>query len=333
MSGTRRRERDRQPGEWGVIPGRPELGGGAATPSFGLPEGATSGLPGTPSPTTIGPRTFAWGTRTFVMGILNVTADSFSGDGLLARADPLESAVEQARRMADEGADLLDVGGASSRPGHAEISPEDEARRVVPVIRAIAGTLPEMPISVDTVSPTVATAAIDAGAHLVNDVWGVADTADLPRIAAANGVPIVLMHNRAEARYRNLLPEVLADLQRAVDRALEAGVPWDAIVIDPGFGFGKTPEQNVALLARLGELRILGRPVLLGTSRKSTLGKLLDLPARERVEATVASTVLGVVAGVDIVRVHDVLANVRASRVADAVVRGWRPDRWPEGGS
>jgi len=321
----------RLPGEGGVIRERPEGAGGAATPSYGLPEGAGPGLPGSPHPLAIGPATLAWGERTFVMGVINVTPDSFSGDGLLAAGDPVSAAVDQARRMAEDGADLLDIGGASSRPGHAPIDPVAESGRVVPVIRAIAGALPGMPLSIDTTSPTVAAAALDAGAHLLNDIWGVADDPGMVRLAAERGVPIVLMHNRAEARYRNLVAEVVADLQRAVDRALDAGVAWDRLILDPGFGFGKTADHNLALLRDLGALRVLGRPVLLGTSRKSTLGKVLDLPAGERVEATAATTALGIAAGVDIVRVHDVRENVRTARIADAILRGWRPPGWPDG--
>jgi dihydropteroate synthase len=323
---------DRQlPGERGVVREVPDAGGGAATPSFRLPDGANPGLPGAPAPLAIGPARFAWGERTYVMGILNVTPDSFSGDGLLRDPEPVAAALAQAQAMVAAGADLLDVGGASSRPGHAPIGMEEEIGRVVPVVRAIAQALPGTPISVDTTSPTVAEAALAAGAHLLNDVWGVADDDALMRVAAEHNVPIVLMHNREAARYRNLLAEVVADLWRALDRALDAGVPWDHLVIDPGFGFGKTPEHNLALLAGLDELRVLRRPLLLGTSRKSTLGKLLDLPADQRVEVTAASTVLGVVAGADIVRVHDVAANVRAARVADAVRRGWRPAGWRTG--
>jgi dihydropteroate synthase len=319
----------------GVVPGRPDLGGGGATPSFSLPPGADSGLPGPPRPMRIGSATWDWGRRTYVMGILNVTADSFSGDGLLGHADPVQAAVELARTMVAAGADVLDVGGASSRPGHGEIPAADEVRRVVPVIEAIAAELPALPVSIDTVSPVVAQAAIEAGAHVVNDVWGVAASPELLRVAAAHGVPVVLMHNRAEARYQNLVSEVVSDLQRAIDRAIDAGVPWDRIVIDPGFGFGKTPDQNLALLAALGSIRLLGRPVLLGASRKSTLGRVLDLPPDERLEATIATTVLAIAAGADIVRVHDVEPNVRAARLTDAALRGWRPDGWsgqPSGG-
>ncbi len=318
----------RLPAEQGVVRARDAQGGGASTPSFGLPTGATPGVPDAPAPLTVGPLTFAWGERTYVMGVLNVTPDSFSGDGLLRATDPVEAAVGLARRMVEDGADILDVGGASSRPGHADISPEEESARVVPVIRAVAAALPSTAISVDTTSPAVAADALDAGAHVLNDVWGVADDPAMVRLAAERGVPIVLMHNRGEARYRNLVAEVVADLQRALDRALDAGVPWDHLLVDPGFGFGKTPDHNLALLADLDAIRVLGRPVLLGTSRKSTLGKVLDLPADQRVEATLATTALAVAAGVDVVRVHDVRENVRAARVADAILRGWRPAGW-----
>jgi dihydropteroate synthase len=287
-------------------------------------------MPGRPAPLAIGPRTFTWGSRTFVMGILNVTPDSFSGDGLLASGgDPVRAAVARAGAMVAEGADLLDVGGESSRPGHASVGVADEIARVVPVVRALRSALPDVPISVDTTKPAVADAAIEAGAHLLNDVWGVAPDGGLARVAADHGVPLVVMHNRAEARYLNLVPEILADLQRALERALAAGVAWERLVVDPGFGFGKAPHHNLELLRNLGSLRLLGRPILLGTSRKSTLGKVLDLPADERVEATLATTVLGVVAGVDIVRVHDVRANVRAARMADAVLRVPWPNSEP----
>jgi dihydropteroate synthase len=315
------------PRERGVVPSDPGGGGGAATPSFGVPPDSSPGLPGRPAPLAIGPRKFAWGSRTFVMGILNVTPDSFSGDGLIAAGgDPVRAAVALARSMVAEGADLLDVGGESSRPGHAPVSVPDEVARVVPVIRALRAALPETPLSIDTTKPAVADAALAAGAHLLNDVWGVAADAGLARVAAAHGVPLIVMHNRAEARYVNLVAEILADLQRALERALAAGVAWDRLIVDPGFGFGKAPHHNLALLRDLGSLRLLGRPILLGTSRKSTLGKVLDLPPDQRAEATLATTALGIAAGVDMLRVHDVGPNVRAARMADAVVRGWDPD-------
>lgn len=278
-----------------------------------------------PPPLRIGSRTFAWGERTFVMGILNITPDSFSGDGLLARPDPVAAAVARARAMVDDGADLLDVGGESTRPGHAPVDEAEEARRVLPVIAAVRAALPDVPISVDTTKRAVAAAALDAGADLVNDVWGVRDDDALVRLAAERGAPIVLMHNRGEPRYADLIPELLDDLRRAIDRAVRAGVDRDRIIVDPGFGFGKTPEHNLDVLRSLARLRELGRPILLGTSRKSTLGKVLDLPADERLEATLATTALGIAAGADIVRVHDVRPNVRAARMADAIVRGtWR---------
>ena len=322
------------PAEGGVLDARPDLGGARSTPAFGLPDGAPSGLPAGLGATTIGQRTFPWGTRTFVMGILNVTPDSFSGDGLLAPAPatapggpagPVAAAVGMATARAEAGADLLDIGGESTRPGHAAVTLADELARVIPVIEAVRAALPAMPLSVDTTKPAVAAAAVDAGADLVNDVWGVADDDALARLAAERGVPIVLMHNRAEARYTTLLPEVVADLQRAIERALHAGVAWEDILVDPGFGFGKTAEHNLALLRDLGSLAILGRPILLGTSRKSTLGRVLDLPADQRLEATLATTALAIASGVDVLRVHDVRENVRAARMADAVVRG----AWP----
>lgn len=328
------------PAEQGVVAPDPGRGGGAATPSFALPPdaGPGAGLPGPPAPLAIGPRTFAWGVRTFVVGILNVTPDSFSGDGLLAGTEghasagdgPVAAALALARRMVDEGADILDVGGESSRPGHAAVGAAEEAARVVPVIRALREALPDVPLSIDTTKPSVAAAALDAGAHLLNDVWGVAEDDGIARVAAERGVPLVVMHNRAEARYTALMAEIVADLQRALERAVRAGVPRERLIVDPGFGFGKAPPHNLALLRELAALRLLGRPVLLGTSRKSTLGKVLDLPPDEREEATVATTVLGIAAGVDLVRVHDVGSNVRAARMADAVVRGWRPPGWED---
>ena len=288
-----------------------------------------------PAPMRKCARTFAWGERTYVMGIVNVTPDSFSGDGLLTgrSADVVADAVAQSRTMAAEGADLLDVGGESTRPGHVEVAEDEELRRVVPVIAAIRQALSEMPISVDTTKPAVAEAALAAGADLVNDVWAVAPDDSLARVAAAHAAPLVLMHNRAEPRYEDLVAEVIADLQAAIERAVGAGVAREQLIVDPGFGFGKTPEHNVAILAALGELRVLGRPILLGTSRKSTLGRILDLPADQRVEATLATTALGIAAGADVVRVHDVRANVRVARTADAIIRGtWRSSQSTEGG-
>ena len=280
-----------------------------------------------PGPTRIGPATLRWGERTFVMGILNITPDSFSGDGLLAGGDPVDAAVAQGRAMVEEGADILDVGGESTRPGHEPVAADEERRRVVPVIAALRAALPDTPLSIDTTKPAVAEAALAAGADLINDVWGGGDDETLARLAADHGVPLVVMHNRAEPRYTTFLPELIADLQRALERALRLGVRWDDLIVDPGFGFGKTPAHNLELMRELPALRMLGRPILLGTSRKSTLGRVLDLPAGERLEATLATTALGIAGGADIVRVHDVRANVRAARISDAIVRAtWHQD-------
>jgi dihydropteroate synthase len=332
--------RDAEPGgetppetDRGVIAPAPALGGGAATPSFTLPAGAGHGLPEPLGSTMIGGRRFTWGERTLVMGIINVTPDSFSGDGLLAGgADPVAEAVRLGRQMVAEGADLLDVGGESSRPGHETVDEDEEGRRVVPIVAALHAALPETPLSIDTVKPSVAEAAIAAGAALLNDVWGVAEDDRLLQVAARHGVPIVLMHNRAEARYTALLPEILGELGRAIGRALAAGIAGESIIVDPGFGFGKTAEHNLVLLRELAALRMLGRPILLGTSRKSTLGKVLDLPPSDRLEATLATTALAVSSGVDIVRVHDVRPNLRAARMADAIVRGRWASSLPERG-
>lgn len=283
-------------------------------------------------PTRIGPTTFAWGERTFVMGILNVTPDSFSGDGLIGRGDPVAAAVEQARRMVEEGADLLDVGGESTRPGHAPVDAAEEMGRVIPVLAAIHGALPDVALSIDTTKVVVAEAALAAGATLLNDVWGVAPHPALAELAASARVPLIVMHNREEARYDDVVREVVADLRTALDRAERLGVRTDDLIVDPGIGFGKTADHNVTLLRHLDALTALHRPILLGTSRKSTIGRILDLPPGERLEGTLATTALGIASGVDIVRVHDVRANVRAARVADAIIRG----RWtsePEGGS
>jgi dihydropteroate synthase len=227
--------------------------------------------------------------------------------------------------MADEGADLLDIGGQSTRPGHAVVSINEELARVIPVMKAVHDALPTMPLSIDTQSAEVAEAALEVGARLVNDVWGTAAEPALLHLAAELSLPIVLMHNRHEARYVNVVAEVIGDLQRALDTALDAGVASERLIVDPGIGFGKTAEHNLALLHDLSALRVLGRPILLGASRKSTIGKVLDLPADQRLEGTLATTALGIAAGVDIVRVHDVRANLRTARMSDAIVRaGWR---------
>ena len=275
-----------------------------------------------PAPSRIGSREFEWGRRTYLMGIINVTPDSFSGDGLV-RGDgaSVPAALEQAQRMADEGADILDVGGESTRPGHQPVSTEEELERVLPVISAIRAALPGMPLSVDTTKPRVAEAALDAGADLINDIWGVRRSDEMAVLAAARGAPLVVMHHREEPRYADVVAEVVDDLRAALERAVRAGVPAERLIVDPGIGFGKEMEHNLTLLRGLGRLRALGQPILLGASRKSTIGRILDLPPQERLEGTLAISALGVAAGADIIRVHDVQANRRAVLVADAIIR------------
>lgn len=277
-----------------------------------------------------------WGARTYVMGIVNCTPDSFSGDGLLdARA-----AVERGLRHVDEGADLLDVGGESTRPGAAPVSADEQLRRVLPVIEALAARV-VVPISVDTSKAAVAAAALTAGAAIVNDVWALARDPELGALAARRGAGVVLMHNRAASPTTGALgghyTDVAyagADVVEAVGVALEervahavgAGIPRHRLIVDPGVGFGKTPAQNLVLLRRLGELKqrpgLRDLPLLLGTSRKSVVGLTLGLPVEERLEGTLATLALAVAQGADIVRVHDVRAAVRCCRMADAIVRG-----------
>ena len=220
--------------------------------------------------TRIGPADFRWGERTYVMGIFNATPDSFSGVGVLAvgaTLDPVAQAVAQGRRMIAEGADLLDVGGESTRPGHARVDATEERRRVVPVVAALRSALPSTPISIDTTKTEVAAAALDAGAHLLNDVWGVGGDDRMGRLAAERGVPMIVMHNRTEPRYADLMAEIRADLRAALDRALSLGNQPEQLIVDPGFGFGKTPAHNLTVRRELDMLRELGRPILLGTSR------------------------------------------------------------------
>jgi len=276
-----------------------------------------------PSPLRVRDLELRFGERTYVMGIVNMTPDSFSGDGLLHGSNsPIDAAVAQALRMVEEGADIIDVGGESTRPGHDPVSGAAELERVVAVIGGVRARAPGVPISIDTSKPQVAAAALEAGADIVNDVAGVTGEAGLAPVAADHGAPYIIMHSRAQPEYDDVVTEVLADLAGALSRAESAGCDPTLLIVDPGIGFGKSAEQNLAVLAELIRLRTLGRPVLLGTSRKSTIGKVLDLPVEERLEATLATTALGIAAGVDIVRVHDVAANVRSARMSDAIIRG-----------
>jgi dihydropteroate synthase len=263
-------------------------------------------------------RELVLGARTLVMGILNVTPDSFSDGGDFV---DVGAAVAYAKQMLREGADIIDIGGESSRPGHTRIGAEEELRRVLPIIRRLKAETDAI-LSLDTIRAEVAEEGIKSGIHILNDIWGFQEDRRLAAVAAQYGAPVVLMHNKNSTDYEgDMVEEIRSFLRKSVSIARDAGVAGEKIILDPGIGFGKTAGQNIALMSRLGEIRDLGYPVLLGTSRKSMLGKILDLPPKERVEGTVATTVMGIVQGVDIVRVHDVLENVRAARVTDAIVR------------
>jgi dihydropteroate synthase len=260
---------------------------------------------------------FDWGARTYVMGVLNVTPDSFSGDGLDGR--PAE-AVEQALRMEAEGADVIDVGGMSTRPGHHEVRPSEERDRVMAVIPTLVARL-GVAVSIDSYRYDVAAAAVEAGATVINDIWGLQREPRLADLAARTGSLLVLMHNQGGTEHHDLLRDLVVSLRRSVEVARAAGVAGDRLMIDPGIGFGKTADQNLEVLARLSELKQLGLPILLGTSRKSTIGQVLGTDVDDRVEGTAATVALGIAGGADMVRVHDVLQMARVSRMADAVVR------------
>jgi dihydropteroate synthase len=262
----------------------------------------------------IGGRVFEWGSRTYVMGIVNTTPDSFSGDGL--GADP-DAAVAQGLRMVAEGADMLDVGGESTRPGHEPISVADEIARTETVVRRLASES-GVPVSIDTYKQEVAEFAQAAGATILNDIWGLTRSPRIAELAARHGCALVLMHNQDGTEYAgDLMAEIKRFLGVAVERAVAAGVPREKVIVDPGIGFGKNADQNWEVMRRFDELRELGQPILVGTSRKSFLGKLLDLPVEDRLEGTISTNVAAVLRGADIVRVHDVRAVARAVRAAD----------------
>ena len=267
----------------------------------------------------------SWGQRTYVMGVINVTPDSFSGDGLGGNVD---AAVEQGVRFEGEGADFLDIGAESTRPGHRPVTEEEEMRRLLPSLEAVAARV-SIPVSVDTWKSGVARAALDAGACIINDVWGLKADPSIATVAAERGAALALMHNQQGHVYDILLDDIVSGLQRSADTALAAGVPRANLMVAPGIGFGKTADQNIEVLRELGRLKDLGLPLLVGTSRKSTIGRLLGgLPPEERVEGTAATVALAIAGGADIVRVHDVREMARVCRVSDAIVRGWRPDGW-----
>ncbi|HZY95541.1 MAG TPA: dihydropteroate synthase [Candidatus Cybelea sp.] len=266
-----------------------------------------------------------WGARTYIMGIVNVTPDSFSGDGL---EDP-QAATARAIAQWDAGADLLDLGGESTRPHHQPVAQAVELARVVPVIEAVAARVPQAPISVDTYKPAVARAAHALGAEIVNSVWGASD--ELLDLVAELGMAVVAMHNQAGTGYDGpVIDAVLRYLEDCATRAVARGIAPERVVLDPGIGFGKTADQNLAVLQSLDRLVALGFPTMVGTSRKSTLGRLTGREPKERVYATAATTALAIRTGIDVVRVHDVAAARDVVAVSDAIVRNWRPPGWIE---
>jgi len=271
---------------------------------------------------------FRWGERTYVMGIINVSPDSFSGDGLSG----IEPVLAQAQRMVEEGADILDIGGESTRPGFASISVEEELKRVIPAIEQLIPRI-TVPISIDSYKYEVVYQALDAGATIINDQWGLKKEPRLAELARDRDVPIILMSNQRDkgsfdaginrdtACYDDTMTEVINSLRSSVERAREWGLPEENIIVDPGLGFGKTWEYDLEIIRRLEELRVLGRPVLIGPSRKSFIKMILGLPANERVEGTAAAVAIAISRGADIVRVHDVKQMVRVCKISDAIIR------------
>ena len=275
--------------------------------------------------TEIGGIPFAWGERTYLVGVINMTPDSFSGDGLGADVD---AAIAQGLRFQEWGADIIDVGGESTRPasiyaGSAPTPDDVELSRIIPVISALTQKL-RIPISVDTFKARVASKALEAGACMINDVWGFTRDPDIAQVAADAGVPVILMHNQDHTRYVDLVPDVIGALSRMSQAAVEAGVAFENIILDPGMGFGKTAEHNLEILRRLDEFGVLERPLLIGMSRKSTIGYVLGLPVDDRIEGTAATVALSIANGADMVRVHDVREMARVARMSDAIVRGWK---------
>jgi dihydropteroate synthase len=271
-----------------------------------------------------GPYTLDYGDKTLIMGILNVTPDSFSDGG---RFNQLEAAVEHAKEMVEQGADIIDIGGESTRPGAEKVSLEEELRRVIPAVKAVANEL-NAPISVDTYKAEVAKQAIEAGAHIINDVWGAKADPKMAEVAAYYDVPIILMHNRENKNYQNLISDMIADLFESISIVKAAGVKDENIILDPGIGFAKTFEHNLEVMRNLHQFKKLGYPLLLGTSRKSFIGQVLDLPPEARMEGTGATVCFGIQQGCDIVRVHDVLPIARMAKMMDAMIgKGGKDNR------
>jgi dihydropteroate synthase len=267
--------------------------------------------------TKCGSLSIEWGKRTYIMGILNVTPDSFSGDGV---RNDVGLALEQALRFQNDGADIIDVGGESTRPGSIPIDLDEERRRVIPVVRSLVSKL-SIPISVDTYKPRLAEEAIGAGAAMINDIWGLKHDISMASVVSHSNVPVILMHNQDGVEYSDLIPDVIDSLSKSIECAIDSGIREENIILDPGIGFGKTPSHNLQLIRRLGEIKDMGFPVLIGTSRKSTLGLVLDLPVDDRLEGTAATVAISIANGVDIVRVHDVREMKRVSLMSDAIVR------------
>lgn len=262
---------------------------------------------------------FEYGKKTYIMGILNVTPDSFSDGG---NYTSVEIAVKHAKEMIEEGADIIDLGGESTRPGHKFVSAEEEIERIAPVIKILKNSI-NVPISIDTYKSQVAEEALKLGADMINDVWGLTYDKDMANVIGKYDASVCIMHNQEGTDYdKDIMESIKEFLQNSIDKALKAGVKKEKIVLDPGIGFGKTFEQNLEVLKRLKELKTLGYPILLGTSRKSVLGNIVGGEPRERVEATVATTVCGIRDGIEIVRVHDVKENLQAAKIADRLYRG-----------
>jgi dihydropteroate synthase len=272
------------------------------------------------APLRLGSSCFVWGRRTYVMGIINVTPDSFAGDGTV----DVGAAVARAHQMVEDGADIVDIGGESTRPGAGQVATETEMDRVLPVVQRLAGHLP-VPISVDTSKPEIASAALRAGATIINDVHGLRRDRAMAGVIAEHGAGVVVMANLRGETYSDVIDAVCTQLVASVRLATDAGVPPERVMVDPGFGFGPLPEENLEIVRQIGRFRELGHPVLLGPSRKSTIGKVLDLPVDQRFEGTAALVAAAIERGVDVVRVHDVRGIVRLARMADAVARGWSP--------
>jgi len=258
------------------------------------------------------------GKKTWVMGILNITPDSFSDGGKFYQT---EKALKQAEKLIEEGADILDIGAESSRPGYTPITPEEEWSRLEPVLKELV-PCSKVPISVDTQKASVAQKALNLGAHIINDIWGLQKDAKMIKTIAETQAAIIIMHNKSNTQYQNLMGEIIDYLDKSIGIALQNGVTEDRIIIDPGIGFGKTPEQNMEVIRRLGEVKTLGFPILLGVSRKSVIGRTLNLPVEQRLEPTIALGTLGIAFGVDLLRVHDVYENKKAILMTDQIIRG-----------